>query len=370
MTILITGADGFIAKNLRVRFDEENIKYLTFSKFDSMALLEEKIKDSDIIFHFAGVNRPKDSSDFYDGNTKLTRKICDILIKLKSDSPIIFSSSTQVNSANDYGISKLKAEEALIELNKINHNPVTIYRLPNLFGKWCKPNYNSVVATFCHNIVHNLPITIDDPDSKVTLVYIDDLISDLINLLKTKDFIDNNFNRKIEASYSLSIKELSEILKGFKNDRLNFMVDEVGTSLKRCLYSTYISYYNPSLFSYNLKENNDQRGVFAEFLKTKNSGQFSFFTAIPGITRGGHYHNTKNEKFLVINGNAEFKFKNILTGEVHIIRTSDKHLEVVETIPGWSHDITNIGKEELKVMLWANEVYDENKPDTIPFEVI
>jgi UDP-2-acetamido-2,6-beta-L-arabino-hexul-4-ose reductase len=370
MKILITGADGFIAKNLRVRLDEENIDYLTFSKGDSMSLLEKKIKDTDIIFHFAGVNRPKSRSDFYDGNTKLTKKICDILIKLKSNSPIIFSSSIQVNKVNDYGISKLKAEEALIDLNKVNHNPITIYRLPNLFGKWCKPNYNSVVATFCYNIVNNLPITIDDPDAKLTLVYIDDLISDLINLLKTKEFLNNNFNRNIEISYALSIMELSIILNGFKNDRLDLVIDDVGSSLKRCLYSTYISYYNPSLFSYNLKENHDQRGVFAEFLKTKNSGQLSFFTANPGITRGGHYHNTKNEKFLVIHGHAEFKFKNIITEETHIICTSDKSLEVVETIPGWSHDITNIGKKELKVMLWANEVYDENKPDTIPFEVI
>jgi UDP-2-acetamido-2,6-beta-L-arabino-hexul-4-ose reductase len=369
MKVLITGANGFVGKNLQVRLKEEQIEFVTFLRSDSDEQLEDKIAKTDFIVHLAGVNRPKDESEFAFGNTDLTQKIASILKKLKNKSPIIYSSSIQAELDNPYGLSKKLAEEALTELSTSNGNLVYNYRLPNVFGKWCKPNYNSAVATFCYNTINNLPIQINDPDAVINLVYIDDVINEFISVIKA--FLTGQPKDKAEVNpiYKITVGDLVEQLRLFKASKSTHVIERVGVALTRALYSTYLSYFSPNDFSYTLKKNEDPRGVFVEMLKTKDSGQFSFFSAHPGVTRGGHYHHTKNEKFLVIKGRAKFGFRHIITDEYYELITSADEPQVVETVPGWSHNITNIGDEEMFVMLWANEIFDPKNPDTIYHKV-
>jgi UDP-2-acetamido-2,6-beta-L-arabino-hexul-4-ose reductase len=268
---------------------------------------------------------------------------------------------------NPYGQSKRGAEQALEELVSETGNPVVIYRLPNVFGKWCKPNYNSVVATFCYNITHKLPIQINDPSTQLHLVYVDDVVSEFLRALESME--ERLRWGEVMPVYSIALGELATQIQNFNNCRSTLITERVGSGLVRALYATYVSYLPPSEFSYDLPRYEDERGVFSEMLKTPDCGQFSFFTAHPGITRGGHYHHSKTEKFLVIKGLARFGFRNVVTNETYEIFTSGDVSQVVETVPGWTHDITNVGEDELVVMLWANEIFDRAHPDTIPCEV-
>jgi UDP-2-acetamido-2,6-beta-L-arabino-hexul-4-ose reductase len=243
--------------------------------------------------------------------------------------------------------------------------PVHVFRLPNVFGKWCKPNYNSAVATFCHNIARGIPIQVNDPAALVTLVYVDDVIARFMQLMDGADACrDTGGSEAIAPQYTTTVGELARQIQAFKHSRSTLMTDRVGTGLLRALYATYVSYLPPELFTYTVPQYGDTRGVFAEMLKTPDCGQFSYFTAHPGITRGGHYHHSKTEKFLVIKGQARFKFRHMHTGETYDLNTSGDKAEVVETVPGWTHDITNVGPEEMVVMLWANEIFDRARPDT------
>ena len=260
-----------------------------------------------------------------------------------------------------YGQSKLLAEKSVEQYGNDTGSAYYIYRFPNVFGKWCKPNYNSFVATFCYNTLNGLDITIDDPLAQVILVYIDDVCHSLISLL---DGSVNNGFKTVVPEYPTTVGEVADLLLAFKESRGNLITENVGTGLCRALYSTYLSYMSPEQFSYAIPSYGDERGVFSEMLKTKEAGQFSFFTAHPGITRGGHYHHTKNEKFLVVRGKALFKFEHITSGERYELQTNSSSPRIVETVPGWSHDITNIGDEEMIVMLWANEIFDREAPDT------
>ena len=368
MRILVTGANGFIAKNL-ISFlsEKKEIELLTYSKESKEEDLSDLISESDFIVHLAGVNRPKDKSEFTLVNTDLTEKIISFVKKTGKQIPILFSSSTQVEFDNDYGRSKKNAENAIINFSKDSNNPVYIFRLPNVFGKWTKPNYNSVVATFCYNITHNLPIQINDPVKELTLIYIDDVIQSFWDILQKRETTEVYID--IEPKYKITLQELADLLYAFQNSRKNLITERVGTGLMRALYSTYISYLEPSSFHYEVPSYKDPRGVFVEMLKTKDSGQFSFFTAVPGATRGSHYHHSKTEKFLVIKGNARFGFRHILTNERYTLYTSGEKPEIVETIPGWTHDITNTGNDELIVMLWANEIFDRERPDTFSQKV-
>jgi UDP-2-acetamido-2,6-beta-L-arabino-hexul-4-ose reductase len=281
----------------------------------------------------------------------------------------VLSSSSQASKDNAYGVSKKLAEDAVTNL--VKKSPAFYYRLPNVFGKWSKPNYNSAVATFCHNIANDLPIQINDPKAVLNLVYIDDVITSMLDLLKKHQ--DGQLSKEtlqtVEPVYTITVGELTEQIKAFKESRSTLVTEDVGVGLVRALHATYLSFLKPGQFSYTLPKYGDPRGVFVEMLKTKTGGQFSFFTAHPGITRGGHYHHTKTEKFLVIKGKARYKFRHLITNEFYELVTDDSEATVVETIPGWSHDITNIGTEELIVMLWANEIFDRQKPDTISHEV-
>ena len=242
-----------------------------------------------------------------------------------------------------------------------------IYRLPNVFGKWCKPNYNSVVATFCHNIVNDLPITVNDSSAQLKLVYVDDVVNEFINRLS--NIVPGLSNGVVEPVYSLTLGELAAQVEQFKACRSSLVVEHVGLGFIRALYATYVSYLPPNRFMYSLPKHGDERGVFVEMLKKKDSGQFSYFNAHPGVTRGGHYHHTKTEKFLVIKGSARFRFRHVLTNEVYAVDVNGEKPQIVETVPGWTHDITNTGNEEMMVMLWANEIFDRERPDTIASEV-
>lgn len=368
MKILLTGSDGFIGKNLKIRLQESSIhEILYFTRKHSLEYLDDSINKADFIVHLAGENRPEKEEDYMLTNVGLTKEICNSLKKHEKKIPIIFASSTQAELDNIYGRSKLQAESTISELHKINDNPVLIYRLPGVYGKWSRPNYNSVVATFCHNIAKGIPIRIDNPNHILKLIYIDDVVLDIEANINNK-FTGFNYN-EIKNQYSITIKDLADNIYMFKNSRNSLITNEVGTGFERTLYATFMSYFDKDDFVYSLKSNVDDRGNFVEMLKTKNSGQFSFFTAHPGITRGGHYHHTKSEKFLVIKGNALFKFRNIITDEKHEVFTDESEPVVVETIPGWSHDITNVGNKEMIVMLWANEIFDHENPDTFPSQV-
>ena len=367
MRVLVTGSNGFIGKNLIIRLNELDIQVLTYTRESSTQNLEGLIKDTDLVVHLAGENRPKDEKDFDVVNTGLTMSICDALRSLGENTPIILASSTQAEFDNAYGKSKLNAETALKVLEVDTGCSVYVYRLPGVFGKWCKPHYNSVVATFCHNISHDLPIQVNNPDFELNLVYIDDVVEEFVKIIQGAK--DDKKELSVQPEYKIKLGDLADQIKIFRESRDSLISERVGGGLIRKLYSTYLSYLSPEQFAYSIPSHGDERGMFAEMLKTKDSGQFSFFTAKPGVMRGGHYHHSKTEKFLVIQGKARFGFRHVVSDETHEIITTSKELKIVETVPGWSHDITNIGTEEIIVMLWANEIFDPDNPDTITHKV-
>ncbi|MFA0563445.1 NAD-dependent epimerase/dehydratase family protein [Vibrio sp. 10N.222.51.C8] len=363
MNIVVTGAQGFIGKNLCVMLSEKGYdSVIQIDRDTSQEKIKQALESADFVYHLAGINRPTDESEFTTGNADFTKFVVNELKANGRNTPIMLSSSIQASLDNAYGASKAQAEALVADYGKDTGAGTFIYRFPNVFGKWCRPNYNSFVATFCHNIVNGIDIHIHDPSAPVTLVYIDDVCQALIALLE--DGVECGL-KQVPVEYNTTVGEIANLLNAFKESRDNLVIEHVGTGLTRALYSTYLSYFEPSKFHYTLPKYGDERGVFCEMLKTKESGQFSFFTAHKGITRGGHYHHSKNEKFLVIKGKALFKFEHIITGERHELTVGSDEATVVETVPGWSHDVTNIGEEELIVMLWANEVFDREAPDTV-----
>ena len=370
MKVLITGANGFVGKNLQLLLAERKVvQVMCFTRDNDLAELPVLLQGVEFVFHLAGINRPQDPAEFTVGNTNLTQALCQamgaVALATGKKIPVVYTSSTQADCDNAYGASKLAAENALFALQREHGVPVHVFRLPNVFGKWCKPNYNSAVATFCHNIARSLPIQVNDPAAPVTLVYVDDVIERFVQLMDGADAaVDKDGFATVAPQYSTTVGELARQIQTFKDSRSTLMTERVGTGLVRALYSTYLSYLPPELFAYAVPQHSDPRGTFVEMLKTPDCGQFSFFTAHSGITRAGHYHHSKTEKFLVIKGQARFKFRHMQTGETHDLLTSSEMAVVVETVPGWTHDITNIGADEMVVMLWANEVFDRSKPDT------
>jgi len=368
--VLITGAQGFVGKNLQMCLAERSdVQVALYTRQDSPGCLPELLLRTDIVFHLAGVNRPQAPSEFESGNIELTRHLADAVAEINRQYgravPVVYTSSIQADLDNPYGQSKREAEQALFKLNKQYDVPVYVFRLPNVFGKWCRPNYNSVVATFSYNIARDLPIQVNDPKAQLTLVYVDDVLEKFIEIMdgcqttpRPGKFV------RVVPQYQITVGALAEQLRGFRESRKSLQIDSVGGGLTRALYATYVSYLPVEAFAYSVPQHCDQRGVFVEMLKTVDAGQFSFFTAHPGVTRGGHYHHTKTEKFLVIKGCALFRFRHMQTGEVHELRITGEVSQIVETVPGWTHDITNIGHEDMIVMLWANEVFDINRPDT------
>jgi len=365
--IVVTGADGFVGKNLCLRALEAGHVVSPIVRSTTAAERITALASADIVFHLAGVNRPKTEDEFGSGNTDATRQLCEELRATGRVVAVVLSSSTQATLDNAYGRSKKAAEDAVLEYGKRSGAPVHVFRLPNVFGKWCRPQYNSAVATFCHNIARDLPVKINDPDSPLRLVYVDDVVENFLSLLSAPAS-ENGF-AEVPTVYQTTVGEVVDILRSFPEMRQTLVTPAVGTGFIRALYSTYISYLPPDRFAYEVPRHGDPRGTFVEMLKTADSGQFSYFTAHPGITRGGHYHHSKTEKFLVIKGKARFGFRHVVTGELYEVFTEGGEAQIVETVPGWTHDITNIGEDEMIVMLWANEIFDRARPDTIAMKV-
>ena len=373
MKVLITGANGFLGKSLQLHLAErEDVEVVCFTRAHTLSELPKLLDGVKCVFHLAGVNRPQDPQEFVLGNTDLTAALAQAVeAEMRSRGravQVLYTSSTQAARDNPYGASKRAAEATLRAFASRSGAPVHVFRLPNVFGKWCRPNYNSVVATLCHNIARGLPIQVNDPAALVTLVYVDDVCERFIQLMDGADPAhDSEGFAIVKPQYTTTVGELADLIESFRASRDSLITDRVGSGLVRALYSTYVSYLPPESFAYPLPMHGDARGVFVEMLKTPDCGQFSYFTALPGVTRGGHYHRSKTEKFLVIKGQARFKFRHMQTGETHELVTSGERAQIVETVPGWAHDITNIGSDEIVVMLWANEVFDRSHPDTYAY---
>lgn len=364
MRVLVTGSKGFIGKNLLERLGRmDDVVTVTFSRDDAIESLSSKIADVDFIFHLAGVNRPEKDDEFYEGNRDLTQKVIDAASKTGKKIPILMTSSTQVERDNDYGKSKLGSETALESYAIESGADVYIYRLSNVFGKWSRPNYNTVIATWCHNVTRDLPIQVNDESVELNLVYIDDVVEQFVCHLANNKKSGLVFG-EVSPVYVKTLGEIKELLFAFRESRNELLVPRVGCGFERALYATYLSFLPTDKFSYELNGYEDERGTFYEFVKTLDSGQVSISTTAPGLTRGNHYHNTKNEKFLVIKGEASIKHRQIHGDDVIEYKVSDKKMEVVEMIPGYTHDITNTGDSEMMLLLWANETFDRDNPDT------
>ena len=375
MKILVTGANGFVGKNLLAQLDNirtqkaQNYKLTSdltvyaYGRNSTAAELDKYTADCDFVVHLAGINRPKDPAEFMTGNYDLTNILLASLQKHHNKASILITSSIQAELDNFYGKSKKAAEDALFTYAEKAGAKVLVYRLPNVFGKWCKPNYNSAVATFCNNIARDLPIQVNDPNVDMQLVYIDDVVDEIISALSGKEHCDGKFCY-VPTIHRIKLGEIVELLNEFKNSRKDLSVPKLNNSFSKDLYSTYLSYLPTDKFSYPLKMNVDERGSFTEIIRTIDRGQFSVNISKPGITKGNHWHNTKNEKFLVVSGKALIQFRKIGTAEIIDYHVSGDKLEVVDIPNGYTHNIINEGSTELITFMWCNECFEPNKPDT------
>lgn len=380
MKILITGALGFVGKNLIAQLN--NIKELkvknysltseleifTFDKDSDVILLDEYAQKCDFVVHLAGVNRPQNQEEFMTGNFGFTSDLLKALKKFDNKAPVLITSSIQAVLENPYGISKKAGEDLIFKYGSENNVQVFVYRLPNVFGKWCRPNYNSVVATFCNNIAHGESIRVNDPNVDMQLVYIDDVVDEIILALAGKAHQEGAFCY-VPTVHKIKLGEIADLLYSFKKSREDLSVPKLDNVFAKALYSTYLSYLPADGFSYPLKMNVDNRGSFTEIIRTLDRGQFSVNISKPGITKGNHWHNTKNEKFIVVNGNGVIKFRRIGTEKVLEYHVSGDKIEVVDIPPGYTHNIINEGTDDLITFMWCNECFDPNNPDTYFEEV-
>ena len=381
MNILITGAKGFIGRNLVAELN--NIKEgkakgyglsadLNVFEYDmdtDPSLLDGFCRDADFVFHLAGVNRPKEQGEFMEGNFGFTSVLLDALKRHGNNCPVMLASSIQAELDNPYGVSKKAGEDLLFDYGREVGAEVLVYRFPNVFGKWCRPNYNSAVATFCNNVANDLPIQVNDRSVNMTLVYIDDVVRELISAL------EGNANRvaglslekqfcTVLVEHSITLGEIVDLIYSFKESRESLQVADLSDAFTKKLYSTYLSYLPVDGFSYPLKMNVDERGSFTEFLKSPDRGQVSINISKPGITKGQHWHHTKNEKFLVVSGKGVIRFRKIDEEKVYEYFVSGDKLEVVDIPVGYTHNIENLGNTDMVTVMWVNEVFDPEHPDT------
>jgi len=366
MKVLITGSNGFIGKNLISHLQEiEELEIIKYDIDDTFDKIENNINDIKFIFHLAGVNRPINNKEFYLGNTDLTKKIVD-LIKNKNI-PFLMTSSIHAEKDNDYGKSKKQAEEYVKE----NLKDYYIYRLHNVFGKWCRPNYNSVVATFCYNIANDKDIQINDRNTTLDLIYIDDICYEFINILNGCIPSDKNDDIcYINPRYNVSLGYIADKIYEFKDSMNSIYVPNTGNEFVKKLYSTYISYLPLEKTVTNATKNEDERGSFTELVRTKECGQFSISFSKPGIVRGNHYHHTKLERFIVVKGKAKISFSSVINEDKYSFIVDDKDIKIITIPVGYTHNIENIGEDEMILILWCNELFDKNKPDTFYRKVI
>lgn len=365
MKVLVTGSKGFIGKNLISHLQEkENIEIVSYDIEDSFQKIEDNINNIDFIFHLAGVNRPQSVEEFYEGNTDLTKRIVD-LIKDKNI-PLLITSSIQALKDNDYGKSKKISEDYIIN----NLSSYYIFRLHNVFGKWCRPNYNSVIATFCYNISHDLEITVNDPNTNLELIYIDDIIDEFIRIMEGNAPEDKEGEYcYINPRYNATLGYISKKLYEFRDSMNSIYVPNTGNEFVKKLYSTYISYIDVDKMAITAKKNVDERGAFIELMRTYENGQFSVSFSKPGVVRGNHYHHTKLERFMVIKGKAKISFSSVINDDKTSFIVSDEEIKIVTIPVGYTHNIENIGDGEMILAIWCNELFDKNKPDTF-FKVV
>jgi len=369
MKILVTGARGFLGRNLIVALRRNPDHVIYEYDLDSLhESLEAALASADVIYHLAGVNRPRDPDEFISGNVEFTAYLCNTLSRLGRDPTLIFTSSVQAASDNPYGLSKRKAEEILADFGRSTGAKVAVFRLPGVFGKWCRPNYNSVVATFCNNIARGIPIAIKDPAREIDLVHIDDVVKAFIDIMETKQE-NNNQYCEIQPVFRVTVSRLAELLTRFKAGRTDLMIPDFSDPFIRRLYSTYISYIPESEFAYSLPIQADARGELAEFLKSVHFGQIFVSRTRPGIVRGHHYHDLKVEKFAVLEGQAIIRFRSIQGDDPFEYRVSGREFRVVDIPPGYTHSIKNIGNTDMVVLFWAFEPYDPIRPDIYSLNV-
>ncbi|MCT4583403.1 MAG: NAD-dependent epimerase/dehydratase family protein [Peptostreptococcaceae bacterium] len=364
MRILVTGSKGFIGKNLIAELKNRGYdNILEFDKDNTLQELKTYCEDIDFVFHLAGVNRPKNESEFMVGNFDLTKNLLEILEEKNNNTPILITSSIQAIKDNPYGKSKKAGEKLVRDYSNRTGSNVFVYRLQNVFGKWCKPNYNSVIATFCNNIAKGIEITINDSNVKLNLVYIDDVINQFIKTLKNKEIKIKGFCM-VDTVYEVKLETIANLIKEFKCSRLKLEVPNMSDSFTKKLYSTYLSYLKEDDFSYDLKMNVDNRGSFTEFIRTKDRGQVSVNVSKSGITKGNHWHHTKNEKFLVVSGKGVIRFRKIDSSEIIEYFVSADKMQVVDIPTGYTHNIENLGETDMVTIMWVNEPFNPEKPDT------
>lgn len=382
MNILITGAGGFVGKNLvcalenirdgkdRTHPELEIGKIFRCTRQTTEAQLKEYCADADFVFHLAGVNRPKNPEEFMVGNRDFTGALLALLELAGNPCPVMLSSSTQAALDNPYGESKRAGEQLLRDYGARTGAKTLIYRFPNVFGKWCRPNYNSAVATFCYNRANDLPIQVNDRNTRLTLVYIDDVVQELLSALEDNEHRDGDFCC-VPVTHSVTLGEIVDLIETFRAQPATLVMPEIPTgSFAKKLYSTYLSYLPKEKVSFPLKMNVDQRGSFTELLKTANNGQFSVNISKPGITKGQHWHHTKWEFFIVVSGHGLIQERKIGTDEITEFEVSGEKIEAVHMLPGYTHNIINLSEtENLVTLMWANELFDPNHPDTFFQEV-
>ena len=375
MKVLVTGAHGFVGKNLCTQLN--NIKagkaknysvtiseVMAYDLDTNPALLDEFCQRADFVFNLAGVNRPKDSAEFMKGNLGFASILLDSLKKCGNTCPVMISSSIQATLDNPYGESKRAGEQLMFDYSKETGAKVLVYRFLNIFGKWCRPNYNSVVATFCNNIANDIPIKVSDPNRVINLVYIDDVVEELIAALNQLEHYDGDFCI-VPVMYTITLGRIADLLYSFREMPQTLGVPDLADSFSKKLYSTYLSYLPQEKFSYPVKMNIDDRGHFTELIRTVSCGQFSVNVSKAGVIKGQHWHHTKNEKFVVVSGHGLIQLRKIGTDEVICFEGSGNKIEVVEMIPGYTHNIINLSEtENLVTFIWCNERFDSNYPDT------
>ncbi len=368
--VLVTGSQGFIGRNLIATLSlHPDLEVLTFDVSDQPEALAQLVAQADFVFHLAGVNRPQDPSEFTTGNIGLTEQILDLLRAQGRPVPLLISSSTQAALDNPYGSSKRGAEAYVRAYGAETGVPVFVFRLPNVFGKWSRPNYNSVVATFCHNTAQGLPLEVHDPGREVSLVHVDDVVAEFIAAFRGTVHRDAQGEPAVPRVFTLTLGDLAGRIQHFPTTRLSREVPEVGDDLTRLLYSMYLTYLPADQFGYLLDTKRDPRGWLAEVLRGPAMGQIFVSVTRPGIARGNHWHHTKTEKFLVVSGDASIRFRQISGSEVIEYLVSGREPRVVDIPPGYSHSITNTGDSDLVTLFWASEPFDPARVDTYALPV-